>query len=138
MRKRLKRYLIAAGLVCLVCTTVLLLHHSFASKTSDADDDLSISCSEDLGLLFADAGNGLEVLAVMDGSPANQAGIQPGDLLMTLDNEALDSIDELDSLICQRHGKDASVRLTLRRENGTHEAVISLCRRRGLNFFTGN
>ena len=53
----------------------------------------------DLGMMLLDRSSGVSVLAVKDGSPAEQAGIRPTDLLYKVNGMPFATADELDALL---------------------------------------
>jgi carboxyl-terminal processing protease len=60
----------------------------------------------------------IEIVTPVDGSPAEKAGIQPGDILLAVDDHALEKI-RLTDLIKQITGKiGSSVKLTVRHPDG--------------------
>jgi uncharacterized iron-regulated protein len=76
-----------------------------------------------LGLLFEEVNGNLKVTQVRSGSVASEAGIQPGDILVSLDGEDLrDSFDLLYMLDMKRLGDTA--KLFLRR--GAHDREVML------------
>ena len=48
-----------------------------------------------LGVRLSDADNGAALAEVTDGSPADDAGLEPGDVVVEVEGEAIDSGDEL-------------------------------------------
>jgi S1-C subfamily serine protease len=52
------------------------------------------------------ADEGARVVAVVPGGPADQAGIQPGDIIVSFDGEAVDSMEDLITFIAQRRVGD--------------------------------
>lgn len=111
MAKRSRWMLTAAsGLLVVLLSACLVLFFQSVNRDSSAPQ-----CSEDLGILFSDTTDGLQVLAVLDGSRACQSGIHPGDLIVAADNVPLSSIDQLDSLILNRISAGAEA-LSLRVE----------------------
>jgi uncharacterized iron-regulated protein len=76
-----------------------------------------------LGLLFEEVNGNLTVTQVRDGSVASEAGIQPGDILVSLDGEDLrDSLDLFYLLDVKRPGDTA--RIFIRR--GAHDREVML------------
>ena len=53
----------------------------------------------DLGMMLLDRSGGVSVLAVQDGSLAEQAGIRPTDLLYKVNGTPFATADELDALL---------------------------------------
>lgn len=52
-----------------------------------------------LGLMLLEKEEGLYVLAVTQGSPADRSGVQPGDYLVSSGEAPLESIQQLDTLL---------------------------------------
>lgn len=63
------------------------------------------------------------VSGVAEGSPAAQAGIEPGDTITAFNGEPFSSFDDLPSLTQQNTGTD--VTLTLLRQGETHEVTLA-------------
>ncbi|MGN0778725.1 MAG: PDZ domain-containing protein [Aristaeellaceae bacterium] len=78
-----------------------------------------ITSAAELGLMLLDTEEGLSVLAVRENSAAEQAGIHPGDVLLTLNDAPLSTVDMLDD--CLLAGREATLLLQLQRgsETGT-------------------
>lgn len=72
----------------------------------------AVSPLDALGLLLQEEDGALMVLAVMENSPADRCGIQPGDTLLTLDDTPLSGIAGLEARLLER--ADADCRMTLR------------------------
>lgn len=75
------------------------------------EEDGDVSPLDALGLLLQEEDGALVVLAVMENSPADRCGIQPGDTLLALDDEPLSDIAGLDALLLER--ADTGCRMTL-------------------------
>lgn len=69
-------------------------------------------------------GTGLEVLEAAEGSPAQEAGIQPGDMIVAVEGEPItkDNISDVSNRIRGEEG--TSVTLTLRREGAERELSV--------------
>lgn len=75
-----------------------------------------------LGVSLAEQNGRVRVIAVMPGSPAAKAGIEPGDEIRKVNDERIHSARELaDEIEEQRPG--SKVELTIRRSNGESETV---------------
>lgn len=72
------------------------------------------------GMMLLEKGQGLYVLAVMQGSPADDSGVQPGDYLLAVGEEPLRDLTHLETLLGERQG---SVPLLLRR-NGQELSIL--------------
>ncbi len=76
-----------------------------------------------LGLMFEEAGGDLKVIKVLEESPAAKAGIQPGDILVSLDAEGLqESFDLLYLLDRKRPGEKG--KLIIRRDDEPLEITV--------------
>jgi regulator of sigma E protease len=64
-------------------------------------------------MLFYSLGDRIQdkvlVQVVSPGSPAAQAGLQPGDLFVSVDNQAIDSVTKLQDLIAENVGKPVKI-----------------------------
>jgi uncharacterized iron-regulated protein len=76
-----------------------------------------------LGLMFEEAKGNLKVTKVLDGSLAAKAGIQPGDILVSLDGEDLHEPFDLRYLLGKKRPGDTG-RLLIRRENKPLEMTL--------------
>ena len=74
--------------------------------------------SEGTGLVLLDSAEGVYVLAVAQRSAADQAGVAPGDYLLSAGETVLDTAAALDALIAQLPPAQRAVPLTLRRDEG--------------------
>jgi putative serine protease PepD len=68
---------------------------------------------------------GVAVQDVVAGSPAEAAGIQPGDVLTRLDNTALGTGQSLAGILAQ-HKPGDQVRITLQRQGSTRTVTVTL------------
>ncbi|GAB4469634.1 MAG: M50 family metallopeptidase [Anaerolineales bacterium] len=77
-------------------------------------------------LLFYQAGepvlDRVKVMGVAPNSPAEQVGLRPGDVVLALDGERVESVEELRDLIYARLGKETH--LVYEREGQTFEVTI--------------
>ncbi len=71
-----------------------------------------------LGITALDAGDGLKVLEVKDGSGAQQAGIKADDMILELDGTAVKTIDDLRAVL-QKHSAGDAVGITIKRGGDT-------------------
>jgi len=71
---------------------------------------------------------GLKVVEVKSGSPADDAKIRQGDMLTSINNEPLDSPDQLQRLMqqSQRRSSEADVRVRLQRDDRTRQVTLTL------------
>lgn len=79
-----------------------------------------------LGVATAlNAGGGLEVLDVLAGSPSAQAGLKAGDVILSLDGEAMTEQAQFSNAVRMRAAGDR-VRLGLRSPGGPREITVQL------------
>jgi uncharacterized iron-regulated protein len=76
-----------------------------------------------LGLMFEEAGGNLTVTKVLEESIAAKAGIQPRDILVSLDGEGLQESFDLFYLLSQKRPGDTG-RLIVRREEKSLEIIL--------------
>jgi putative serine protease PepD len=80
-----------------------------------------------LGIRVGDSasGGGAEVTTVVDGSPANKAGVKAGDVITAIDGDGVTSADDLTANIGARKPGDA-VTLTVTRADKTLKLTVTL------------
>jgi putative serine protease PepD len=84
-----------------------------------------------LGVRLSDADNGAALAEVTDGSPAADAGLEPGDVVVEVEGEAIDSGDELRRAVAEREPGD-ELELTVRGSDGeTRDVTVELGTRPG-------
>ena len=116
-----KKYLLLPLLLLFSVLCLFLLFHQ-------QEPDVSApSTVEDLGLMLDEDENGLRVLAVACHSPAERAGIQPGDLVIDFNDQTVLKADSIASIMlglseaqsvpvtCMRQGTHFLTRLSLAR-----------------------
>lgn len=81
---------IVAGLIGIVFGWI---HANAPSPQSHA------TSTADLGILLLEDENGVSVLAVRDGSIAEQAGIHPADRLLQVNGGPINTVEELEALL---------------------------------------
>lgn len=99
--------------------------------TSDAFDDLQTSTSGEFSGLGLEVGmeNGLlRVIAPIDGSPAAEAGVQPGDIILKLDNNPLKGMSLSDAVGKMRGPKGSEIELTIGRSGESQPLTLNLTR----------
>jgi S1-C subfamily serine protease len=74
-----------------------------------------------LGVFFQMTDEGAEIMEVIEGSPAEDAGLETGDVITEVDGEAVTATTPLDVLI-GRHEPGDRVRLTILRD-GDEETI---------------
>jgi carboxyl-terminal processing protease len=91
-------------------------HSTFLSP--DEFDDMKVSTSgayAGIGVEVAPGKEGVEVVHRMEGSPAQRAGVETGDIIISIDGVAVDPSD-LDGAIARMRGPEGStIRLVVRR-----------------------
>src|SRR3569832_2227721 len=82
-----------------------------------------------LGLQIGTKDNKLVVIAPIEGTPADQAGIKPGDIILKVDDHALSKETSLmDAVNKMRGAKGTKVNLTIQRESVKEPLVFTLMR----------
>ncbi|MBQ8161735.1 MAG: hypothetical protein IJ083_13445 [Clostridia bacterium] len=90
------------------------------SSPSTADEDMLRA--EDIGLLLCDTAEGVSVLAVQAGSLAENMGVEPGDLVISLKGTSLSSAVQADTALLE----SAPLSMTLVRNGHRIEKQVSL------------
>lgn len=93
MQRRLIVLLLA---LCLLAGGAILSHHPFAPEPAESATRMAA-----LGLMLLDGEEGISVLAVQDSSPADRAGILPGDVLLRADGTRVADILQLEALLAK-------------------------------------
>jgi len=88
----------------------------------------SFSAPALLGVECEDADNGARVTRVVPGTPAEQAGLEVGDVIVAVDNRWINSCADLRSEIRTRSAGD-EVKISFRRENETLRVSVTLAER---------
>lgn len=87
---------------------------------------IHIGNSAFLGVSLQDSQNGPIVAAVGDGTPADQAGLQPGDVITSVDGKAISAASSLSSVI-GAHDPGDRVRIAWTDTSGqSHSATVTL------------
>ncbi len=73
----------------------------------------------------ADAPDGVTVVSVVEGGPADLAGIQPNDIITAADGTALTSVEDLTAVI-QEHEVGDRITLTVWRSGREHQATVTI------------
>ncbi|MEO1972599.1 MAG: PDZ domain-containing protein, partial [Pirellulaceae bacterium] len=70
-------------------------------------------------------GRGAEVMRVVDGSPANKVGIQPGDIILAVDEHI---VNDLKAMVTEMRERPAgrSVKIDFLRKNRLHRVEVTL------------
>lgn len=107
-----------------VVTVLLFLMGAMMLLPPRTEDDSVLTGAAARGLLLLDDEQGVYVLAVTDGSPADTAGVQPGDYLLSADgipidqaqraDEMMDGLQEPLLLQINRNGQSRTISLPVR------------------------
>lgn len=116
MRRKLWIIVIALAL----CALFLLAGRERPARLPDAWDGEVAA----LGLLLQDQPDGLQVLAVWDGSPAQLAGLAPGDRLTAVNGQPFLTLAEMESLLAACPPSETLV-LSAQRQEEDLLAIIS-------------
>jgi putative serine protease PepD len=83
-----------------------------------------------LGVRLSDAesGDGARIVDVVDGAPADEAGLEAGDVVVSAGGEAVDSGDDLRRAVSERDPGD-ELELEVRRDGDTETVTVELGRR---------
>lgn len=114
-----KRVMLAVFLLLLIAGALIL--SAIISPAGNA----SPTTMADLGLLLLDDESGVSVLAVRDQSPAERAGILPGDILVTASGAAVRTVDQLDELLRSTTAQHIQLQI-FRNENTTLPIQLAL------------
>ena len=80
-----------------------------------------------LGVQLGEADNGAQVAGVTEGSPADRAGLQPGDVVTEVEGEPA-TADDVRRAVAEREPGD-ELELTVRRDGGTETITATLGKR---------
>jgi serine protease DegQ len=84
--------------------------------------------SEVAGQLGLDRAAGVVVLEVVQGGPADRAGLRPGDVIVRMDDAAVDTVEDLFGELRQRK-PSSQVRITFVRDRREQQATVTLADR---------
>ncbi|KGE03901.1 S41 family peptidase [Pseudohaliea rubra] len=99
--------------------------------TRDAFENLQTTTSGEFSGLGLEVGmdNGLiRVIAPIDGSPAAEAGMQPGDMILKLDNQPVKGMSLGDAVAKMRGPKGSEIELTIGRSGQGRPFTVTLVR----------
>ncbi len=99
--------------------------------TRDDFEDLQSSTSGEFSGLGLEVGmeNGfVKVISPIDDTPADQAGIQPGDIILKLDNKPVKGMSLNEAIELMRGPKGSSIELTIAREGVNQPFDLTLVR----------
>ena len=77
-----------------------------------------------LGLNAAEQGGRIQIVRVNAEGPAEAAGVQPGDVLLAIDGDKVESLEGFYKKLWSREAPDAEVRLTLQPEGGAVKTIV--------------
>lgn len=110
-----RRLIVVVLALCLLAGGIALFHFSQTDEPAEAATRMAA-----LGLMLLDGDEGVSVLAVRDGSPADRAGIEPGDVLLQANGSAVTDTLQLEELLAQA---DRKMDIELRRNQ---EELVTL------------
>ena len=96
-----------------------------ASLTELNSDENTPASELTIGISGTDASYGVMVDSIGEGTPAEKAGMQIGDLIIKVDNESVTSIEKINE-IKKKHQKGDTLIFTIYREGDVHEIKITL------------
>ena len=102
--------------------TVYMTQEEYEEFTGSMNDQQVVG----IGAAIQNGEGGLLISSVIEGSPALEAGLQPGDLILAVDGTPVTTIEEGTALITGEEG--TTVRLLIRRADGS-ETEVELVRR---------
>jgi serine protease DegQ len=88
-------------------------------------DQVTSEVASQLGL---DQARGVVVLEVVEGGPAERAGLRPGDVIVRMDDAAVDTVEDLFGELRQRK-PESQVRITFIRDGREQQATVTLADR---------
>ena len=115
----MKRWIILAMIVIAVAAAAI----SWTCLPVSSSQPGVVSAA-DLGLLLLDTAEGVSVLGVQNKSLADQADIQPGDILLHVNGSSLSTAEALDNLLGAR--SETTLLIDLQRGNDVFCVKISL------------
>ncbi len=124
LRKARKRILII-GLVAVAAAILCLIFvHPHLFPTQEAPAATAEPSAAALGLVVQDTDSGLYVLAVREGSAADLAGVRSGDYLLSVDDNAVTTADEMENLLLSQ--EEGALSFTLMRYGAEITITVSL------------
>ncbi len=124
LRKARKRILII-GLVAVAAAILCLIFvHPHLFPTQETPAATAEPSAAALGLVVQDTDSGLYVLAVREGSAADLAGVRSGDYLLSVDDSAVTTADEMENLLLRQ--EEGALSFTLMRYGAEITITVSL------------
>lgn len=108
MRRRLFPVVL---ILCLLAAGVLVFRAGITAPSEEAVTRMAA-----LGLVLLDSEEGVSVLAVRDQSPAERAGIQPGDVLLQANGMSFETILQLEEMLQGLNQQNMQLQLLRRQE----------------------
>ncbi|WP_421867103.1 S41 family peptidase [Motiliproteus sp.] len=96
-----------------------------------AFDSLQVNTSGEFGGLGIEVGmedGAIRVVAPIDDTPAQRAGVQPGDRIVKLDNKPVRGLDLMQAVNLMRGKPGTKIELTIMRDNQPQPLVLTLTR----------
>ena len=109
--------------LCLIAV-LLLITGAAVCMLLPASENTAVTSTAELELMLLDDDDGVSVLAVRDHSPAERAGIMPGDILTTANGTAFQTIEQLEQLL--HAAVERSLLLQLRRSPQDEILLVQL------------
>jgi len=98
----------------------------FPPQESSAFQDEMNGKYEGIGAYVEMKNGKLMIVSPLEGSPAEKAGIQPGDIITYIDDEIVSEDQTIDSLVSKIKGtKDTKVKLTIQRNEETLDIYVT-------------
>ena len=82
-----------------------------------------------VGLEVTDSGGLLQVVTPIDGTPASEAGMKPGDLITSVDGKSVEGLSLNDAVAKMRGQPNTKLTLIIKRQDVTDPIVLTLTRR---------
>ena len=81
-----------------------------------------------LGVACKETGGSVIVVEAIEGTAAEQSGLQPNDIILAVDGESIDNREELTILLASKNPRD-EIKLEYQREGRTQSLKIKLGKR---------
>ncbi len=97
-----------------------------ATQEATDDDDEAPTTRPVLGVTVEEADGGVSIAGVGEGSPAEDAGIEAGDVITAIDGESVDDIQALITLLTENYRPGDTVEVTLARDGDEQTVEVTL------------